>query len=112
MTGDLWLPRDLNLERTLTDIAARSAGLSPSVASSLCGYSDARAEPGAVRQRDMDEETRQELGDGRNYLLWGIQPIYDLVIAGDPQASADYERRMRTLARLTQAWAELHTPSR
>lgn len=102
-------PRNIPLERELTDIAARAVGLSPAVAQTLCRYADGRAMPGPVRVRDMDAEAFPEIGDARNYLVWGIEPIYADFLTGDPTASADFARRMQALGHVAQAFQALRT---
>ena len=99
--------RDPDLEERLTLIAARAAGVSESVARSLTIFSNGRIAPGGVRDIPMDPEAREEISDCRNYLVWGIQPIYRRMQAGDPQAGHDYSRRMRALSRQVLAWQDL-----
>lgn len=99
--------RNPELEDMLTRIAARAAGVSMGVAESLTIFSDSRIAPGGVRDIPMDPEAREEISDCRNYLVWGIQPIYRQVQAGDPQACHDYGRRMRALSRQLLAWQDL-----
>lgn len=99
--------RDQELEETLTLIAARAAGVDPSVARSLTIFSNSRIAPGGVRDIPMDPEAQEEISDCRNYLVWGIQPIYRRMQTGDPQACNDYGRRMRALSRQVLAWQDL-----
>lgn len=99
-------PRNLELERRLVEIAAKSAGLTG--AAGLDDFADARAHPGGVREGlDPAQEAAEELGDARNYLTWGIERIYDLMLAGDSEATATYERLMRSLAGVVVAWDAL-----
>jgi hypothetical protein len=100
--------RDIALERRLTDTAAKAAGLPGD--GGLWRYANQRAHPGGVRaDMDYDEETRQELADACNYLVWGIEPVYASL--GSGQFVDDYERYMRALSRVALAWHELHRRS-
>lgn len=109
--------RDIDLERYLTNIAAQAAGhmdVRPDGSMTgntrgLDGFADHRALPGGVRsEMDYDREMAEELADARNYAVWGIEPIWAEVRAGDSQHTADYERRMRALSHLVAAWHALH----
>jgi hypothetical protein len=101
--------RDIRLERELTATAAASVGLTDM---GLSDFADARALPGGVRADiDPDREAMEEYADARNYLVWGIEPIYAQVGALDSRFTDDYERRMRSLRHLVQAWTALRTPS-
>lgn len=101
------MDRDPALERQLLDIAARAAGLPTDLA--LGAYADRRTLPGPIHgPRDWDTEIREELADAANYIRWAIQEHYAALLNGDPAASDAYERRMRVLVKLTEAWAELH----
>ena len=100
--------RDFVLERSLMEAASAAAGFAND--GGLGAYADYRAIPGGVRADiDADQETREELADARNYLVWGIEPIFARVRAGDSQFTADYERRLRALSHLVAAWHALHT---
>ena len=100
--------RDIHLERVLSLDAAYAVNLSST--GGIDEYADLRAHPGGVRaDLDADQEAREELADARNYLLWGIEPIYAMVRSGRSQYAADYERRMRALSHVHQAWHALHT---
>jgi hypothetical protein len=102
--------RDPRLERHLVDLAARAAGLNGDLG--LNAYAESRAWPGPVRDGlDWDDEARQELGDCRSYLCWGVQETYRRVLDGDPDALDPYERRMRALSSLTRTWHDLHRGS-
>lgn len=104
------MDRDPALGSYLVDIATRAAGLSSD--HGLNALAEHRALPGPVRlPRDFDQEIREEIADARNYIIWAIQELYEAYVAGDPQAADDYERRMRALSRLVQAWVELHKDS-
>lgn len=102
-------PRDMDLERTLIDTAARAAGHTTDYG--LRDFADARAWPGGVRDMDFDQEIAEELADASSYAVWSIETIYDQVIAGDPLALDRYERTMRALAKIIEAWKELRTES-
>lgn len=102
------MDRDLDLERRLIRIAAQAAGVSGDAG--LRNFANRRSPLTPVDlPRDFDEETREEIADGVNYLTWGVQETYEQVLAGDGAACADYERRMRTLTLLVKAWHALHT---
>lgn len=102
--------RDPELEQYLVDVAAKSAGLPGD--GGVLAYADTRALPGPVIvPRDFDREIREEIADAVNYACWGIQAVWDRVLAGDPDVMDQYERHMRTLAALVQAWHALHTGS-
>lgn len=101
------MDRDTRLERELLSIAARAAGLP--VDSGLHEFASSRALPGPVRlPRDFDQEIREEIGDAANYVCWKIQEIYPAFLTGDPVAADTYERMMRVLVKLNEAWNELH----
>lgn len=98
-------PRDIALERELVATAAEGVG---SDAGGLDAYADFRAHPGGVRP-DLDDltETREEIADARNYLVWGIERHYQAFLDGDPDAARYVTKRMRALGRLVQVWDEL-----
>lgn len=77
-----------------------------------CGldeYADYRAWDGGVRvELDCDQETREELSDARNYLLWGLIPLAERFEAGDAEAAEDYARRLRALSYVIKAWQVLN----
>lgn len=99
-------PRNLERERMLTDLAAKSVGLTGDAG--LRAFADRRAAPGGVRERlDAVQEAAEELGDASNYLCWGIERVYDAMLAGDSEATATYERLMRSLAGVVVAWDAL-----
>jgi hypothetical protein len=99
--------RDVRLERELVDLAARAASLNGDAG--LSAFADARSWPGPVRDGlDWDSEAREELADCRNYLCWGVQEVHARMLAGDPRAADEYERRMRALSAVVKAWHELH----
>jgi hypothetical protein len=102
--------RNLKLERELTDLACEAGGLPGAGGRNIRAFADGRALPGGVRLTlDADREAAEELADARNYLVWGIVAIYPAVLAGEPNACANYERRMRALTALIKAWVALHT---
>ena len=111
-----YVDRDLWHERHLTDMAARAAGffktgpLGTPVGDTggLDDFADARAWSGGVRANiDADRETLEELADARHYLVWGIQQVHDDYLAGDAQAQDTWQRRMRALRAVIEAWHAL-----
>lgn len=109
--------RDIDLERYLTSIAAQAHGHTETLPNGtltgdtrgLDDFSDHRALPGGVRgDMDYDREMAEEIADARNYAVWGIEPIWTDVRAGESQNTSDYERRMRALGFLVAAWHALH----
>jgi hypothetical protein len=101
-------PRDRALERQLDKLAALAAGYGGDDGG-LGAYADQRALPGGVRP-DLDgiRELSEEIGDGRNYVVWDIERMWPLVLAGDAEACERYARLMAAHTRLVQAWRELH----
>ena len=100
-------PRDLALERELTDIAVRAAGFTDD--GGLGRFADSRALPGPVQQaRNFRLEALEEVADQRNYCLWGIEAIYHLVLAGDPDALEEYRMLMGGLQGAIYSWHRLH----
>ena len=101
------IARDEALERHLLHIACRAAGVSSDAG--LGQYAGSRAWPTGIRP-DLDafEETRQEIGDGVNYTRFGIQLIYPLVVAGEPEALDRYSMLMGGLQGLVDSWHRLH----
>jgi hypothetical protein len=100
--------RDHQLERELTDLAARSVGLVSD--GGIGAYADGRAHPGGVRPRSQDgwlREVAEELADARNYALWWAQKNRPGMLAGDADACDAYERAMRALAGVLVAWRGL-----
>jgi hypothetical protein len=77
----------------------------------LWRYASFRTRPGGILLRDFDQDTREELSDAVNYLTWAIEQEHDAYLAGDPAAADNYERRMRALTHVVNAWHALHTPS-
>jgi hypothetical protein len=101
-------PRDVTLERELTQLAALAGGNATDYG--LRDYADSRAWPGGVRRDlDCDREALEELADCASYLVWGIVPLLEAVHAGVPDALDKYERRMRALSALIVCWRELLT---
>lgn len=108
-------PRDLALERELTELAARHAGhttLDPAgrVVGNVAGlddFADVRAHPGGVRRRDLDREAREELADCRNYLVWAIEADYAGYLAGDLDAGRRVAHRLAALSKVIGAWHDL-----
>jgi hypothetical protein len=100
--------RDPLLERHLTDLAARAAGLPND--RGLRAFADRRTHPGGVRiGADWDQEAAEEIADCANYLAWGCIETYDGYLAGEPVATARFERRLRALRRQVESWHELFT---
>jgi hypothetical protein len=109
--------RDISLERYLTSIAAQATGhtkpkgdgTSVGDTGGLDEFADRRALPGGVRAgMDYDREMAEEIADARNYAVWGIEPFWAEVRAGESRYTSDYERRMRSLSHLIEAWHALH----
>jgi hypothetical protein len=110
--------RDPGLERQLTDLAALAAGYrKPGPVGRLVAddhglrdYADHRTHPGPLRTpRDWDQEAREEMADCANYLVWGLVEDYDGYVAGEPVATARFERRLRALVKQVESWRDLHT---
>lgn len=100
--------RDLPLERHLTELAATAAGLPND--RGLRAFADRRAWPGGIRTpRDWDQEAAEEIADCSSYLTWGLVEDHPGYLAGEPVATARFERRMRALMRIVEAWVELFT---
>lgn len=100
--------RDVALERHLTNLAAVAAGLPND--RGLRAFADARCLPGPIRTpRNWDQEAAEELADCANYLVWGLIEDYDAYAAGEPEGTARFERRLRALRRVVEAWADLLT---
>ena len=109
-------PRDYELERFLTDLAARAAGRFTSTGAGddrgLLAFAQSRALPGGVRRSlDPVQEIAEECADALNYANWGIERVYEGFLAGDDEATHMYDRLMRFSAKLVDAWHELHTRS-
>jgi hypothetical protein len=101
------IERDALLEAHLVDVACRAACVSDDAG--LSAFADARAWPGGVRRNlDAIRETQEELADACNYLRWGIQRIYALVEAGEPEALDAYSQMMGALSALVVCWHALH----
>lgn len=100
--------RDLALERHLINLAALAASLPDD--RGLHRFANARCMPGPVRTpRDWDQEAAEELADCANYLVWGLIEDYDGYVEGEAVSTARFERRLRTLRRVVEAWADLLT---
>lgn len=109
-------PRNVQLERALTDSAAmagghtymREGGQTEADTGGLTAWAEHRALPGGVRLSiDALRETREEIADARNYLIWGIEPIYERYLAGEPLACDEVARNMNALTFLVSAWHAL-----
>lgn len=117
------MKRDVEHERHLVTVAALSVGLASGdgvggydvlpVVESLNQWAERRAWPGDVvlppeRETPLDVEAAEELADLRSYLVWWVQSNLDGALAGDAEASCEYERGMRALAGTLVVWAALH----
>jgi hypothetical protein len=101
-------PRNIDLERNLTDQAGTAAGLDPLSAESLSALADHRALPGGVLPgRDLVQEVREELADARNYLCWTIEENHAGYLSGDPLASERVAKAMDALSHVVAAWQAL-----
>jgi hypothetical protein len=103
--------RNFELERELTDLAARAAGYLND--GGLGRFADLRAAPfGGVRTNlNSDREFCEEAADGRNYLVWGLVQARDGYLRGEPDATDDYERRLRALSHLVGAFQAINVRS-
>lgn len=97
-----WRQRNPDLERYLVSLAARAAGFPDD--GGMWSAANARAHPGPVRVRPMRPEAQEEALDGINYLAWDIEPIYPLVIEGEPEAVERYASSMAAMAGFVTAW--------
>jgi hypothetical protein len=111
-----YVDRDLALERYLSGLAARAAGYLRAMpdgsvqgdTGGLDEFADARAWSGGVRASiDARREIQEELADARHYAVWGIQQIWDAYRAGDSAAAREYDRYMRALQHIVEAWHAL-----
>lgn len=116
--------RDLAAERRLLDLAAAAAGF-PSTGASRHAVPVSLERAGVARAllgpngepsdqiwlppgRDLIEEGADELIDaGAHYFLWEAVRCEPGLFAGDPVATARYDRAMRALVRVVQGWGEL-----
>ncbi len=111
-----YVERDVEHERHLTDLAARAAGFFRTGpdgtpvgdTGGLDEFADARAWSGGVRANiDADREALEELADARHYLVWGIQQVHAGYLAGDAESQDAFQRRMRALSHVIEAWHAL-----
>lgn len=106
-------PRDVQLEREITALVWRAAGLPVDPdggPSSLDLFSDFRANPGGLYvPRDWDNEQREEAADWWNYGKWAACQWYDGYLAGDSESCRNYERTLRALVHVARGWQALHT---
>lgn len=106
--------RDLKFERDYTTLAGQAAGYMPQdgldhrVVESLSRFANDRAHAGPVFRRDFRLELAEEIADGRNYAVWGVQELLVDVMAGDPIAGDEYARLLGALTHLLRAWETLH----
>lgn len=97
---------DFQLGRELTRIAAQACN-SPEFADSFSSY----AEIIIGQNGSAPNDVYRRLADVRNDLIEGIEPFYDSFVADtDSRSAIEYERRMRALANVVEAWVSLHTP--
>jgi hypothetical protein len=102
-------PRDVDLERRLTEDATKQAGYVDGDRG-LTAMAEERALPGGVRYGlDDIREAREELADCRNYLVWGIERIHDAYLAGDPDAADRMVMNMDALVAVVRAWRALRS---
>ncbi len=104
--------RDLNYERELVDIAARSAGVVGKV-DDLLALAQRRAnEQGQViRPRPRGgfaTDLREELADAVNYACWWVITIRPWVDQGEAWACDEYVQAMSALVGVCIAWEGLH----
>jgi hypothetical protein len=102
-------PRNIELERHLTRLAGEGAGLGDTdAADSLSRFADSRALPGGVRLGlDPIRETGEETADGRNYLTWGIEPLWEGYCAGEPEATDRVAKYLYSLSLTVALWQSL-----
>ena len=106
-------PRNIGLERELTGIAAKGAGFTHPITGDpddggITEWAEFRALPGGVRLGlDDIRETREELADARNYLVWGVERVYDRYLAGDPEVIDAVVKRMDALTGVVRVWQTL-----
>jgi hypothetical protein len=94
------------LGRDLTRIAAQACN-KPEFADSFSSY----AEIIIGQNGSAPNDVYRRLADVRNDLIEGIEPYYDSFIEDtDPRSAVEYERRMRALTNVVEAWVSLHTP--
>jgi hypothetical protein len=110
---EVW-PRNVELERMLTEKAASAAGYhgpnGEGDDAGMTSWSEHRTLPGGVRARTDEgfvREVREEYADARNYLVWGVERYYDRYLAGDPLACDKVARNMNSLKFLMGAWHAL-----
>jgi len=106
--------RNPEIEAHLMDVAARAAGrVTPEGGGDDLGlgaFAASRVWPGGIRTEvDWDREAREEAADLANYLMFAMQQDFAGYLRGESEASARYERRMRTLKTLVVLWWDLHT---
>lgn len=95
------------------DVASKAAGYFDADGNGddggLSAFADARAMPGGVRA-DLDgvKEAGEEFADARNYLLWEIERIWPLVVAGEPDALDRYSQLFGALSALVNVHHKMH----
>lgn len=98
--------RNLEVEAHLMRAAVRATRHADD--GGLSAFADSRAWPGGVRtDLDPDGETREELADARNYLVWGLERDFAAYLRGDAVATVRYARRLRALSAVIEAWQAL-----
>lgn len=102
-------PRNIDLERMLTEQAAIAAGgVGPVPDGGLVALSEARAWPGGVRRNvNWTREGQEEGADWRWYLLQPVIENWDAYLAGDPEACDIVARHMNALMLIIKAWHAL-----
>ena len=93
------------LARVLTRTAAEACGAGQ-FADSFSNYS----EYVLGQNGSMPVDLYKQLADVRNSLVIGIEPYYSDWHTGDSVAATEYERRMRALKNVVEAWISLQTP--
>jgi hypothetical protein len=96
---------NLELSRTLTKTAADACGAGQ-FAESFSSYS----EYVLGQNGSMPVDLYKQLADVRNTLVIGIEPYYQKWRDGDSVAATEYEKRMRALKNVVEAWISLQTP--
>jgi hypothetical protein len=96
---------NVELSRTLTRTAAEACGAGQ-FAESFSSYS----EYVLGKNGSMPVDLYKQLADVRNSLVIGIEPYYEQWQQGESVAATEYEKRMRALKSVVEAWISLQTP--
>jgi hypothetical protein len=101
-------PRNLPLERQITDMAAKAVDASWD-GGPLSDYAHERAAPfGGVRTNlDWRREVKEELADARNYICWGLEEVWEAYEAGDVLAGEQVVHGLTALSGVLRAWDAL-----